>query len=63
VIVFIAPLTRIVIYVAAIRVSQLLFGSEAGSIAGFLADPSSGLTWLGLLPRIRFISFNLALNL
>jgi hypothetical protein len=51
------------IYVAAIRVSQLLFGSEAGSIAGFLADPSSELTLLGLLPRIRLISFNLALNI
>src|SRR6476659_11513585 len=33
------------IYVAAIRVSQLLFESEDGSIAGFLAHPSSGLTW------------------
>jgi hypothetical protein len=31
------------IYVAAIRVAQLLLGPEDGSIAGFLADPSSGL--------------------
>ena len=28
----------------AIRVAQLLLGPEDGSIAGFLADPSSGLT-------------------
>jgi hypothetical protein len=27
------------IYVAAIRVAQLLLGPEDGSIAGFLADP------------------------